>query len=178
MRVGTMDIRYRHARLADVPAMAALINGYAERRLMLPRSTSELYEHVRDYFVADAEVGGVCGCVALHIDTERIAEIKALAVAEALHGRGIGRRLVETAIAEAAEMGLERVFCLTYQERFFAKLGFTRVDRSRLPSKVWSECVRCHHFLDCDEIAMWRLVGSAVQPCAASSSDSMKHSTH
>lgn len=173
-----MEIRCRHARLADVPAIAAIINGYAEQRLMLPRSASELYEHVRDYFVAEAEPGGVCGCVALHIDTERIAEIKALAVADAMRGRGIGRRLVEVAIAEAADMGLERVFCLTYQERFFAKLGFTRVDRSRLPDKVWSECVRCHRFLDCDEIAMWRLVRNAVQPCASPMTDSIANPSH
>ncbi|MDW8372943.1 MAG: N-acetyltransferase [Planctomycetota bacterium] len=168
-----MDIRYRPARLADVPAIAALINGYAERKLMLPRTTSELYEHVRDFIVADADPGGLCGCVALHIDTDRIAEIKALAVAEPLQGRGIGRRLVHEAIAEAERLGIERVFCLTYQEAFFAKLGFTRVDRSRLPDKVWSECVRCHRFLDCDEVAMWRPVHQADVACAPAAAASI-----
>jgi amino-acid N-acetyltransferase len=155
-----MEIRYRQARLADVPGMGAIINRFAEQRLMLPRTSGELCENIRDFLVADAEPGGVCGCVALHIDTERIAEVKALAVAEAMHGRGVGRGLVEAAIAEARSLGLERVFCLTYQEAFFAKLGFVKVDRSRLPTKVWSECVRCHRFLDCDEVAMWRPVGA------------------
>jgi amino-acid N-acetyltransferase len=153
-----MEVRYRQARLADVPAMAAIIADFAEKRLMLPRPTSELYENVRDFIVAEAEPGGVCGCTALHIDTERIAEIKALAVAASAHGHGLGRGLVEAAMAEARELGLERVFCLTYQVDFFAKLGFTRVDRARLPDKVWGECVRCHRFLDCDEVAMWRPV--------------------
>lgn len=153
-----MDVRYRQARLADVPAMAAIIADFAEKRLMLPRPTSELYENIRDFIVADAEPGGVCGCTALHIDTERIAEIKALAVAASAHGKGLGRGLVEAAMAAARELGLERVFCLTYQVDFFAKLGFTRVDRARLPDKVWGECVRCHRFLDCDEVAMWRPV--------------------
>ena len=153
-----MEVRYRPARLADVPAMATIIAGFAEQRLMLPRPTSELYENVRDFVVADGEPGGVCGCAALHIDTERIAEIKALAVAPSVQSRGVGRGLVEAAMATASELGLERVFCLTYQVDFFTKLGFTKVDRARLPDKVWGECVRCHRFLDCDEVAMWRSV--------------------
>ena len=153
-----MEVRYRQARLADVPAIAAIIADFAEKQLMLPRPTSELYENIRDFIVAEAEPGGVCGCTALHIDTERIAEVKALAVAASAHGRGIGRGLVEAAMAAARDLGLERVFCLTYQVDFFAKLGFTRVDRARLPDKVWGECVRCHRFLDCDEVAMWRPV--------------------
>jgi amino-acid N-acetyltransferase len=153
-----MEIRYRPARLADVPAMSTVINGFADQRLMLSRTQSELYENVRDFIVAEAEPGGVCGCTALHIDTDRIAEIKALAVAQTMHGRGVGRGLVEAAMATARELGLERIFCLTYQVDFFAKLGFTKVDRARLPDKVWGECVRCHRFLDCDEVAMWRSV--------------------
>ncbi len=157
-----MDVRYRPARLADVPAMAAIIAGFAEEQLMLPRPTSELYENVRDFLVAEAEPGGVCGCTALHIDTERIAEIKALAVASSVHGRGVGRGLVEAAMIAARDLGLERVFCLTYQVDFFTKLGFTKVDRARLPDKVWGECVRCHRFLDCDEVAMWRPVPPLV----------------
>ncbi|MEK7412868.1 MAG: N-acetyltransferase [Planctomycetota bacterium] len=152
------EIRYRPARLADVPAMGAIITGFADQKLMLQRSQSELYENVRDFLVAEAEVGGICGCVALHIDTDRIAEVKALAVASSAQGLGIGRGLVLAAIDTARELGLERVFCLTYQADFFAKLGFTKVDRARLPDKVWGECVRCHRFLDCDEVAMWRLV--------------------
>lgn len=156
-----METRIRPARLGDVPAMAGVIAGFAEKRLMLPRPTSELYENVRDFLVAEAEPGGVCGCVALHIDTERVAEVKALAVAPGVQGRGLGRALVEAAIAEARTMGLERVFCLTYQVGFFAKLGFVKVDRARLPDKVWGECVRCHRFLDCDEVAMWRRVDEA-----------------
>lgn len=157
-----MEVRYRPARLGDVPAMGQVIAGFAEKRLMLPRPSSELYENVRDFLVAEAEPGGVCGCVALHIDTERIAEIKALAVAAGVQGRGIGRGLVEAAIDAARGLGLERVFCLTYQVDFFAHLGFVKVDRARLPDKVWGECVRCHRFLDCDEVAMWRLIDPAM----------------
>jgi amino-acid N-acetyltransferase len=153
-----IQVRYRAARLGDVPALHALINFWAERKLMLPRSLTELYETVRDFIIAESEVGGLVGCAAVHIDTDKIAELKSLAVAEAAHGLGVGKRLVESCLQEAAKLGLERVFCLTYQIDFFTKLGFTRVDRSRLPEKVWGECVRCHRFLDCDEVAMWKQV--------------------
>jgi len=153
-----LSLTLRPARLADVPAIHALIGQWADRKLMLPRPTSELYETMRDFVVAEAEPGGLVGCAALHLDTDKIAELKSLAVAEAAHGLGVGRRLVEWCSAEAARIGLERMFCLTYQIDFFTKLGFTKVDRSRLPEKVWGECVRCHRFLDCDETAMWTTV--------------------
>ena len=137
---------YRPARPSDVPALGLLIARFAEQKLMLPRPMGELYETVRDFIVADDE--GLIGGVALHIDTGAIAELKSLAVTEARQRQGIGRGLVARGLATAAELGLERVFCLTYQLEFFAKQGFTRVDRSRLPEKVWSECIRCHRFLD------------------------------
>jgi amino-acid N-acetyltransferase len=166
MALVSTALTYRPARLADVPAMHALIAFWAERKLLLPRAMGELYESIRDFLVAEAEVGGLVGCAALHIDTERIAELKALAIAEAAHGRGVGRQLVEACCSEAHKLGLERVFCLTYQVEFFTKLGFTKVDRSRLPEKVWGECVRCHRFLDCDEVAMWRAVAPAAELAA------------
>ncbi len=152
------SVSVRPARLKDVPGVHTLLAHWAERKLLLPRPLSELYENVRDFIVAEAEVGGLVGCAALHIDTDKIAELKALAVAAAAHGQGVGRKLVEACCEEAARIGLEKVFCLTYQVDFFTKLGFTKVDRSRLPDKVWSECIRCHRFLDCDEVAMWRSV--------------------
>ena len=167
MAIVSTALTYRPARLADVPAMHALIAFWAERKLLLPRAMGELYESIRDFLVAEAEVGGLVGCAALHIDTDRIAELKALAVAEAAHGRGVGRQLVDACCIEAAELGLERVFCLTYQVEFFTKLGFTKVDRSRLPEKVWGECVRCHRFLDCDEVAMWRTVAPVGEATGA-----------
>lgn len=157
-RPTALTIATRPARLADVPAMNQLIGSWAERKLMLSRTSSELYETLRDFLVAEAEIGGLVGCVALHITTGTIAEVKALAVAESAHGQGVGRRLVEACCTQAKTLGLERVFCLTYQVDFFAKLGFVKVDRSRLPEKVWGECIRCHRFLDCDEVAMWRTV--------------------
>ena len=153
-----MEITTRAARLGDVPALHALINTFAEQKLMLHRPMAELYETARDFLVAEAEVGGLVGCAAVHIDTDTIGELKSLAVAPAAHGRGVGRALVNACEAEAKRLGLTRLFCLTYQVDFFTRLGYTRVDRSRLPDKVWTECVRCHRFLDCDEVAMWKVL--------------------
>src|SRR5258706_202626 len=83
------------------------------KKLLLSRSLGELYETCRDFIVAEAEVGGLVGCAALHIDTDKIGELKALAVAQSAHGQGIGRQLVERCCAEAVRLGLEKVFCLT-----------------------------------------------------------------
>lgn len=153
-----LAVSIRAARPADVPAINQLIATWAEEKLMLPRTINELYETIRDFTVAEAEVGGLVGCAALHIATGSIAELKALAVAKSVHGQGVGRRLVEASYVSAKELGIERIFCLTYQVDFFTRLGFVKVDRSRLPEKVWGECIRCHRFLDCDEVAMWRTV--------------------
>ena len=89
-------------------------------------------------------------------------------MADGTQGRGYGRELVAASLNEAATIGLKRVFCLTYQEVFFERLGFVRVDRSRLPEKVWGECVRCNKFLNCDEVAMWVEVDSVSNTSFAS----------
>jgi len=150
----------RPATLADVPTLHALIQAFAEQNLLLSRTAGELYETIRDFLVL-TEGEELIGCVALHIVNARLSEIKSLAVARRAQGRGLGRQLVGGAIEAAAVLGLERVFCLTYQQRFFEHQGFTLVDRARLPEKVWGECVRCNKFLNCDELALWRPV--AVQ---------------
>lgn len=147
----------RQAQLKDVPGIVAIISGFASQRLMLSRTPGEIYETFRNFVVADL-AGQVVGCCALHVFSPALAEVKSLAVAEAHQDRGLGRALVGACLADAAHLGLDRVFCLTYQETFFRNLGFQRVDRSRLPDKVWGECVRCDRFLCCDEIPMWRLV--------------------
>ncbi len=145
----------RPATLGDVPELHALIQAFAARDYLLSRTAGELYETIRDFLVASDADGTLLGCSALHIVNARLAELKSLAVAERAQGLGLGRRLVAAVLAEARTLGLQRVFCLTYQEAFFGRCGFVRVDRSRLPEKVWGECVRCNKFLDCDEIAMW-----------------------
>ena len=146
-------IRIRKARMSDVEKMQDLVNHHAKAGRMLARSLLELYENLRDFYVA-AEGGKVLGAAALHTSWEDLAEIKSVAVAEGRQGSGLGRKLVEHCLAEAAALGVGRVFSLTYVPGFFEKLGFTRIERTELPHRVWAECLRCPEFPDCGEIAM------------------------
>lgn len=143
----------RKARIPDVAAMHRLVNHFADKDEMLPRSLSSMYESIRDYFVAE-EDGRVVGCCALHVSWEDLAEIKSLAVEENSQGKGYGKELVRQCLKEAKEMGIARVFALTYRPEFFARMGFHKVDKSTLPQKVWSECINCPKFPDCDEEAV------------------------
>jgi amino-acid N-acetyltransferase len=120
---------------------------------MLSRSLSELYESLRDFYVVE-EDGVLLGASALHIVWEDLAEVRSVAVVEDSGRKGIGSRLVQACITEAREIGLKRIFCLTYKPDFFAKHGFRLVDKSELPHKVWGDCIKCVKFPDCDENAM------------------------
>jgi amino-acid N-acetyltransferase len=144
----------RKARMADVKTVQKLVAEYARKGDMLPRSLSEIYENLRDYFVAEAEDGLVIGSAALHLMWEDLAEVRSLAVREDRMGQGLGTQLVEACISEAIVLGISRVFALTYKPAFFERLGFKRVDKSELPHKIWSDCLKCSKFPDCDETAL------------------------
>ena len=126
---------------------------FANRGDMLSRSLSELYESLRDFYVVE-EDGVLLGASALHIVWEDLAEVRSVAVLEDSGRKGIGSSLVQACISEAQELGLKRIFCLTYKPDFFAKHGFRLVDKSELPHKVWGDCIKCAKFPDCDENAM------------------------
>src|SRR5438309_4443484 len=146
----------RKARVTDAAAIRRLVGTFAERDEMLPRSLGEIYENIRDFFVAEDDAGRVVGCGGLHVCWSHLAEIKSLAVSEACQGSGHGRRLVLSCLEEAAALDLRTVFALTYRPDFFGRLGFRVVDKATLPHKVWNECVRCPKFLGCREIAVVR----------------------
>ncbi len=148
----------RPARLGDVPEMLTLINGFASQGEMLPRSASELYENIRDFLVISHDVDGIAATASLHVLWEDLAEVKAVAVSEPLQGQGIGAYLVEKCAGDAERLGLETVFVLTHKPGFYEKLGFERADVLSFPRKVWSECIRCPKFSNCNEIAMSRRV--------------------
>ncbi|MBW1720846.1 MAG: N-acetyltransferase [Deltaproteobacteria bacterium] len=146
----------RKAVTGDVKAIHGLLGHYAQQGLLLPRSLSELYDHMRDFFViqGDGQREEILGACALGICWEDLAEIRSLAVTKGQQGRGYGKRLVETCIEEARSLGLPRVFALTYVPRFFLKLGFREVPKSSLPQKIWADCIHCPKFPDCDETAV------------------------
>jgi amino-acid N-acetyltransferase len=143
----------RKARMNDVEAIHALVTEFGKRELMLPRSRSELYDSLRDFVVAVVK-GRVVGCAALSIVWEGLAEIQSLAVDRRHQKHGIGRRLVRACLLEARRIGVTRVFALTLVPAFFEHLGFGRVAREELPHKIWSDCVKCAKFPDCDELAL------------------------
>jgi len=144
----------RKARMKDVKAIQKLIAEYARKGDMLPRSLSEIYENLRDYFVYVQNGEEVIGSAAIHIMWEDLAEVRSLAVRDGNMGRGVGTQLVEACLSEAIVLGIPRVFALTYKPDFFAKLGFVRVDKSELPQKIWTDCLKCSKFPDCDEVAL------------------------
>lgn len=143
----------RKAKVADVPEMQRLINFFADRGELLPRSLNELYENIRDYYVVEEE-RRITACCALHVNWEDLAEVKSLAVDEASQGKSLGKQLLQACLAESRELGIQRVFALTYKPEFFTKHGFRNVEKSELPQKVWSECIHCVKFPDCGEMAV------------------------
>ena len=142
------------AKIGDAHRMHELVNKFADKGEMLPRALSEIYEDIRDYFVIRDDNGDVLACVALHISWSDLAEIRTLAVSEEKHEQGLGSLLVKACLEEAKELGIYRVFCLTYKPAFFQKNGFVQVDKIELPRKIWAECFRCPKFPDCDEVAL------------------------
>jgi amino-acid N-acetyltransferase len=149
----SLRVTIRKSRMADVEPIFALVTFFAHLEAMLARSRADLYESLRDFVVADLN-GRVIGCGALTIEWDNLAEIKSLAVAKRYQRRGIGRRLIKACLAEARRLGIGQVFALTSSPRFFERIGFHSVARETLPHKVWSDCVNCPKFPDCDETAV------------------------
>jgi amino-acid N-acetyltransferase len=141
------------AKIGDPKAIQALVNQYAARELMLARSLNDVYEGLRDFFVW-REDERIVGCVALHITWEGLGEVRSLAVQAQAQGRGIGRALVEACLEEARQMGVRKVFVLTYVPEFFRKLGFADESKEALPHKIWADCLNCPRFPECDEVAL------------------------
>jgi amino-acid N-acetyltransferase len=145
----------RKAKISDIRELHKLINFYAEQGEMLPRSLNELYENIRDFLVFE-ERGEILGCCALHVSWEDLGEIKSLAVKPGHTGKGIGRKLIEACLEETNELGIKKVFALTFKPEYFEKKGFRKIEKDELPHKIWSECINCPKFPNCEEVAMLR----------------------
>ncbi|HVZ80870.1 MAG TPA: N-acetyltransferase [bacterium] len=143
----------RRAKPSDARAILNLINQNSSKGLMLPRTFAQVVEKIRDFLVA-TEGDTLVGVVALHVVGEDLAEVRSLAVEAPYQGQGIGQKLVRQCLKDGEELGLARVFTLTYQTEFFGKLGFQKVEKLTLPQKIWGDCIHCAKFTDCDEVAM------------------------
>ena len=151
-----IPMHIKKAAAGDIKGVHRILNYYADQDLLLPRSLSELYDHLRDYFVLENKdkphsIHGVCG---LRICWDDLAEIKSLAVSEDQQGKGYGSELVMVCLKEARSLGIRKVFTLTYVPGFFVRLGFEEVGKSTLPHKIWADCLKCPKFPNCDEVAL------------------------
>jgi amino-acid N-acetyltransferase len=156
-------IEIRKALTKDAVVIHKLVNDFAKQEVMLPRTLLSVYENIRDFHVA-VEDGRVVGCSALHFTWGDMAEVRSLAVDPEAGGQGIGRMLVEANIAEARAHSLVQVYAFTYVTGFFDKLGFRVVPHEEMPRKVWMDCVNCHKFNCCDEVAMVLDLVEGAQP--------------
>lgn len=154
---GAPPLTVRKAAMRDIRPILDLINGYAARGEMLPRTEFEMSEAIRDFTVVTS-AGELLGCGALHFYSPTLAEIRSLAVREQAKTHGVGRKLVEALVGEAGQYELDAVFAFTYVPEFFGKLGFQPVERGALPLKAWRDCLRCAKFQSCDEIAVLRVL--------------------
>jgi len=143
----------RKAKIKDIKEIQKLINFFAAKNIMLPRSLNELYENIRDFWVVE-EKNKIIGCCALHISWNDLAEIKCLAVAKNRQGKGVGKELVTVCLDEAGSFGAKKIFVLTYRQEYFRKFGFKKIKHTELPHKIWAECINCCKFPDCREVAL------------------------
>ena len=146
----------RKALIQDVKSIHEILNHFGGQAILLSRSLSEIYDHLRDFYVIEQSdrKGKTQGVCALSISWENLGEIRSLAVIGESQNRGLGSQLVEACLEEAVELGLSKVFVLTLIKDFFARFGFQEVHKSTLPHKIWADCIKCPRFPDCDEVAM------------------------
>ena len=146
----------RKPSIAEATDIRNLIEPFVKEGLILPRSLHSVYTTIRDFWVKtnDDDPAQIRGCCALHISWVDLAEIRTLAVSKERQGRGEGTKLVHACLNEARDLGVKKVFTLTYVPDFFKKLGFVEVDKSKLPNKIWADCIHCQYFPDCREVAL------------------------
>jgi amino-acid N-acetyltransferase len=152
--LGVTLLTIRKAKLNDVPEIHRLIAHYAEERIMLPRTLTDLYENLWGFTVVAEEEGQLLGCGALKLYNQEVAEIRSLCVDESQKSKGIGRLIMDQLLDEAEAFGLKTVFALTIAPVFFQKIGFREVPRERFPTKVWRDCLRCDRYTCCNEKAV------------------------
>jgi len=146
-------MKIRKASVQDVIFIYKLLEYFSSKEVLLLRSLAELYDNVRDFFVAE-EGEEIIACCSLHSCWEDLGEIRSLAVKENWQSKGLAKDLVGICLKDAPQLGLRKVFVLTYIPEFFKSLGFKEIPKEKLPHKVWKECISCPKFPDCGEVAL------------------------
>jgi amino-acid N-acetyltransferase len=146
----------RPAKTMDVKSIRALVDSYAAPGQMLAKETVTLYESVQEFVVAELD-GVIVGCGALHILWEDLAEVRTMAVKKELNRQGIGHKILEAIIKRAGELGVEKMFCLTFQTEFFGSHGFEVIEGTPVDPQVYAELLRSYdagvaEFLDLESV--------------------------
>lgn len=153
----TLHVQCRNACSTDVESLYNLIQGYAEKGIMLPRSREALLRNIDSFVIAEID-GQFVGCGSLTRLGEDLVEIRSLGMTETYKGYGIGGKIVEQLIANAQEQGISKIMALTYAVSFFVRNGFEIVDKEIFPEKVWTDCAICPKRHACDEIAVMKKI--------------------
>jgi len=138
------DYTVRRARTSDVPKIVALVEPLVARRILLGKERVDLYGSVQEFRIAESADGEVIGCGALHVMWEDLGEVRTLAVHEAWLGRGVGHALLDALERDARELGLSRLFCLTFEVDFFGRHGFEDMGSETVDPSLYAELVRSH----------------------------------
>jgi len=149
-------IEVRPARTSDIKAIHKLIVDFASGGRMLQKETVTLYESVQEFMVA-VEDDQVIGCGALHVLWEDLAEVRSVAITETLRGNGIGNLILERIIERARELGLSRIFCLTFETKFFGRHGFEEIQGTPVEPEVYVQLLKSYdsgvaEFLDLESV--------------------------
>jgi len=150
-----VSIGYRKATLNDIAAMQTLVKPEVERGIILHRSSDEMATNIRSYILAFDDKEDIVGFGALHFHAPTLAEVRSLIVSDKIRGHGVGAQIVHALLQEGKCYGVEKVFTLTYERRFFEKIGFVEIPKEELPAhKIWADCIKCKYFPVCEEIAL------------------------
>lgn len=148
------SISYYKPTLRDIPDMQKLVAPEVESGVILPRSNDEIATNIRSYYIAKDE-DKLVGFVALHIHSQKLAEVRSMIIDQDYRGQNIGTALVEKACEEGRKLGLEEVLALTYQKHFFERLGFVEIPKESIPEhKIWADCIKCKLFPVCNEVSL------------------------
>ena len=138
------SIKVRPAKTSDIGAIADLCGPLIQSRVLLGKERVELYESVQEFLVAEDASGKVMGCGALHVMWEDLGEVRTVAIEKSHQGQGVGKLILTSLLERAKDLGLKRIFCLTFEVEFFGKLGFEPISETPVEPEVYAELVRSH----------------------------------